>query len=97
MLSLGLSLVIVGGAELFTGNALMVTAAVERKISMRQLLRSWAVVYAGNFVGAFGLLLLSAPPAFWMAQWASSQQKSLSRRRLCCRLRPLCAALCVMR
>ena len=53
--SLGLILVIVGGAELFTGNALMVMAAVERKISVRQLLRSWAVVYAGNFVGAVGL------------------------------------------
>ena len=50
--SLGLILVIVGGAELFTGNALMVMAAVEGKITLRQLLRSWAVVYLGNLVGA---------------------------------------------
>ena len=55
--SLGLILVIVGGAELFTGNALMVMAAVDRKISVRQLLRSWAVVYLGNLVGAAGLAL----------------------------------------
>jgi formate transporter len=55
--SLGLILVIVGGAELFTGNALMVMAAVDRKISTRQLLRSWAVVYLGNLTGAVGLAL----------------------------------------
>ena len=53
--SLGLILVIVGGAELFTGNALMVMAAVDQKISVGQLLRSWAVVYLGNLVGAVGL------------------------------------------
>ncbi|MGB7242080.1 MAG: formate/nitrite transporter family protein [Sulfitobacter sp.] len=53
--SLGLILVIVGGAELFTGNALMIMAAVDGKITMRLLLRSWAVVYAGNLIGAAGL------------------------------------------
>ena len=53
--SLGLILVIVGGAELFTGNALMVMAAVDRKISLQELLRSWAVVYVGNLIGAVGL------------------------------------------
>ncbi|MCD9147302.1 formate/nitrite transporter family protein [Pseudophaeobacter flagellatus] len=53
--SLGLILVVVGGAELFTGNALMVMAAVDRKISARQLLRSWAIVYLGNLAGAAGL------------------------------------------
>lgn len=53
--SLGLILVIVGGAELFTGNALMVMAAVDRKIALRQLMRNWGIVYAGNFAGAVGL------------------------------------------
>ena len=53
--SLGLILVIIGGAELFTGNALMVMAAVDRKITIRMLLRSWGIVYSGNFVGATGL------------------------------------------
>lgn len=53
--SLGLILVIVGGAELFTGNALMVMALVDQKITIRLLLRSWAVVYVGNLVGAAGL------------------------------------------
>lgn len=55
--SLGLFLVIIGGAELFTGNALMVMAAVDRRITVGQLLRSWGVVYAGNVTGA-GLLAL---------------------------------------
>lgn len=55
--SLGLILVIIGGAELFTGNALMVMAAVDRRITLRLLLRSWVVVYAGNLVGAAGLAI----------------------------------------
>ncbi len=50
--SLGLILVIVGGAELFTGNALMVMAAVDRRITPLALLRNWGVVYAGNFAGS---------------------------------------------
>lgn len=50
--SLGLILVIVGGAELFTGNCLIVFAWADRKITGAQLMRNWALVYAGNFVGA---------------------------------------------
>ena len=50
--SLGLILVIVGGAELFTGNNLIVMAFMSRKIAFRQLLRNWAIVYAGNFLGS---------------------------------------------
>jgi formate/nitrite transporter len=53
--ALGLILCVVGGAELFTGNALMVMAAVDRKIAPGALLRNWAVVYLGNLVGAVGL------------------------------------------
>jgi formate/nitrite transporter len=53
--SLGLILVVVGGAELFTGNALMVMAAVDGRISPGALLRNWGIVYLGNFVGAAGL------------------------------------------
>lgn len=55
--SLGLILVIIGGAELFTGNALMVMALVDRKITMGMLLRSWGIVYIGNLVGAAGLAI----------------------------------------
>jgi formate/nitrite transporter len=55
--SLGLILVIVGGAELFTGNALMVMAAVDRRITPGALFRNWAVVLAGNLAGAAGLAI----------------------------------------
>jgi formate/nitrite transporter len=50
--SLGLILVIVGGAELFTGNALIVLAWAGRKVSTFALLRNWTLVFAGNLVGA---------------------------------------------
>jgi len=53
--SLGLILVIVGGAELFTGNALMTMAAVDRKITLTALLRNWGIVYLGNLIGAVAL------------------------------------------
>jgi formate/nitrite transporter len=56
--SLGLILVIVGGAELFTGNNLIVMAWASRKVSTPLLLKNWAIVYAGNFVGALGTAVL---------------------------------------
>ena len=56
--SLGLILVIVGGAELFTGNNLIVMALVEGKVTMAQLLRNWGIVYVGNFVGSIGTAVM---------------------------------------
>ncbi len=56
--SLGLILVIVAGAELFTGNNLIVMAWADRRVTTRQLLRNWGIVYAGNFVGSVGMALL---------------------------------------
>jgi formate/nitrite transporter len=50
--SLGLILVLVGGAELFTGNSLIVFAWADRKITSARLLRNWGLVYVGNFIGA---------------------------------------------
>jgi formate transporter len=46
--SLGLMLVIVGGAELFTGNTLMVMAWASGKVSTGQVIRNWMIVYAGS-------------------------------------------------
>ena len=51
---LGLILVVVGGAELFTGNNLMVMAWAAGKVSPREMLRAWAIVYVRNFIGAVG-------------------------------------------
>ena len=53
--SLGLILVIIGGAELFTGNALMVMAAVDGLVTPSALMRNWAVVWCGNLAGALAL------------------------------------------
>lgn len=56
--SLGLVLVIIGGAELFTGNSLIVMARASRLITTAALLRNWAIVYCGNLIGALGTALL---------------------------------------
>ena len=56
--TLGLILVVVAGAELFTGNNLIVMAWASRRVTTRRLLGNWALVYAGNFVGAIGTVLL---------------------------------------
>jgi formate/nitrite transporter len=56
--SLGLILVIVAGAELFTGNNLLAMAWADGKISTLALLKNWSVVCCANFIGAAGLALL---------------------------------------
>ncbi|TIX51737.1 formate/nitrite transporter family protein [Alteraurantiacibacter aquimixticola] len=56
--SLGLVLVIVGGAELFTGNSLIVLALADGKVTLAQLLRNWGIVYLGNLIGSLGTAAL---------------------------------------
>jgi len=60
--SLGLVLVVIGGAELFTGNNLIAMAWASRLVSTRDVLRNWVIVYVGNFVGALGTFALA-----WLA------------------------------
>lgn len=57
---IGLMMVVLLGTELFTGNALMVTAAIGSKIKWSALLRNWCLVYIGNFCGAVCLAALMA-------------------------------------
>ncbi len=54
----GLTLVVLAGSELFTGNCLLTIPLLNRDITLRQTVASWAVVYAGNFIG--GLLVAAA-------------------------------------
>lgn len=56
--SLGLVLVVVGGAQLFTGDALMVMAWASRRLTTREMLRVWVLVWLGNFAGALGTAVL---------------------------------------
>jgi formate/nitrite transporter len=64
--AVGLILVIIAGAELFTGNTLIVMAWLGRKVATRQLLRNWGLAYVGNFAGALGTVAL----VYWAGQWA---------------------------
>jgi formate transporter len=56
--SLGLILVVVAGAELFTGNNLIALAWASRLIGTREVLRNWLLAYVGNVVGCLGTVLL---------------------------------------
>jgi len=56
--SLGLILVVVGGAELFTGNNLLAMAWAARRVTTRAVLRNWVLVYLGNVIGALGTVVL---------------------------------------
>lgn len=62
---LGLILVVGAGAELFTGNNLIVMAWADNKITTRQLLRNWSIVYVGNFVGS----VATAVMMLWSKQY----------------------------
>jgi len=62
---LGLILVVVAGAELFTGNNLIMMAWASRKISLGRLMRNWGIVYFGNLVGS----LLMAFIMYLTRQW----------------------------
>jgi formate/nitrite transporter len=63
--SLGLILVIIAGAELFTGNTLIVMACANRRISIPAVLRNWGLVYAGNFAGSVLTALLVLGSRQW--------------------------------
>jgi formate transporter len=58
--SLGLILVVIAGAELFTGNNLIAMAWASRLIAFREVLQSWAIVYVGNLLGALATVALVA-------------------------------------
>ncbi len=55
---IGLMLVIMAGAELFTGNNLMTLGVMTGKYSMKNMFKNWIVVYIGNFIGSIAVALL---------------------------------------
>jgi formate/nitrite transporter len=63
--SLGLILVVIAGAELFTGNTLIVMAWLGRRVTTGQLLRNWTVAYLANFAGALATALLVYASGQW--------------------------------
>lgn len=57
----GLSMVLLAGSELFTGNSLMVVSLLEKEITLKGMLKNWGIVWIGNLIGA---MIIAAGPAF---------------------------------
>jgi len=62
---LGLILVVLAGAELFTGNALMVASRASGKIRLSQMFQNWGIVYFTNLIGSLLLVLVVFYSQFW--------------------------------
>ncbi len=63
--SVGLMLVVIGGAELFTGNCLMLGCRMQRNIKTGELLRNWSIVYLANFAGSLLLVAIMYYSGLW--------------------------------
>jgi len=63
--SVGLMLVVIAGAELFTGNNLMLMSVLDKKASFRKMLFKWGIVYVANFVGAILIAYLYYKTNLW--------------------------------
>lgn len=74
----GLGTVILSGAELFTGNTLIVISVLERKATIPGMLRNWGLVYLGNFIGALLLSFLSARFNFFGAGQGALAEYTMS-------------------
>lgn len=65
--SIGLMLVVIAGAELFTGNSLMISSVMVGEVTWQRVLAKWGVVYLANFVGSLLLALLFYFSGLWKA------------------------------
>lgn len=63
--SLGLMLVVIAGAELYTGNSLMVSSVMIGEVTWKRVLAKWGVVYGANFVGSLLLVMLFYFSGLW--------------------------------
>ena len=63
--SVGLMLVVIAGAELFTGNNLIFLSVLDRQVKVTGLLRNWGIVYFANLAGSLLLVLLM----YWSGLW----------------------------
>ena len=78
--SLGLILVVIAGADLFTGDTLMVMASFSKEISFKQMFKCWFIVFIGNFIGAISisyLIKLSGQDQMWIHQAVSIATKKI--------------------
>ena len=63
--AVGLMMVVIAGAELFTGNTLMAGAVAQKRISLSGMLRNWGIVYAANLVGSLLLVCMMNSSGLW--------------------------------
>jgi formate transporter len=75
--SMGLILVVVAGAELFTGNNLVMMSLISRHITMTRLLRNWGIVYVGNLVGALSIVVM-----VYLARWWTQSDSAVGANAL---------------
>ena len=76
--SLGLILVVIAGAELFTGNNLMVSSVMTKEISLKAMFRRWSLVYAANFLGSMVLALIFYFSGLWKTGNAALGQTAVA-------------------
>ena len=76
--SMGLMLVVVAGAELFTGNNLIFLSVLDRQVTVRRLLRNWTIVYFANLVGSVLLVFLMYWSGLWKTDGGLVGAKALS-------------------
>ncbi len=76
--SVGLMLVVIAGAELFTGNNLMIASVLEREYGVGKMLGRWTVVYAANFIGSILLAYILFQSGLWKANANAIGAKALA-------------------
>jgi formate transporter len=82
--SVGLMLVVICGAELFTGNSLLANAVLHGEISWAHLLENWVVVLAGNFLGSLFFAWLMFESRLW--EMGTVAEQAMRIASLKCRL-----------
>ncbi len=63
--TVGLMMVVISGAELFSGNTMMCLAVMQKQTTLVKMLRNWAVVYIGNFLGAVLIAWMVSVTGLW--------------------------------
>jgi len=79
--SLGLMLVVICGAELFTGNSLLTKAALEKEISWVKLLENWGVVLLGNFIGSLLMAWLMLRTELWQSEGLATHAIAIAGKK----------------
>ncbi|MDH3982253.1 MAG: formate/nitrite transporter family protein, partial [Kiritimatiellaceae bacterium] len=76
--SLGLILVIIAGADLFTGDTLVVMGCLTKKVRVTKMLKGWLFVFLGNLAGSLAVLWMVHLSGHWLDNGAVIGAKALS-------------------